>query len=331
MGIVENERILLTGAGFTKNFGGPLAREISSLIFNDPRVQETPSLRHLVMNDDDYESIYDRVLNGSFSQDEKDTLHQVVKDIYEDIDRTIRDCGVGAGTSRSIGRRLRDLFRIAFDRHGKGGYVFTLNQDLFLERQYWDSKRPLLLGIEQSSAWFSGHFTGPLGNSDYVHLPTAEELERIKARYPSQGGSCYVKLHGSWNWIGPGQEHWMVLGRGKEEQIASEPLLQWYFEIFQQTLQQPGRHLFVIGYTFGDPHVNHVIAGAIRGVGLRVHVLNPKDRCTFQDQLRKTPEGDVILEGLTGYYPNTLADVFPQDRDSNPTQIWLSIMRQVFG
>jgi len=43
--MTENDRVLLTGAGFTKNFGGPLAREIWSLIFNNPRIQQTPSLR----------------------------------------------------------------------------------------------------------------------------------------------------------------------------------------------------------------------------------------------------------------------------------------------
>ncbi len=37
--------ILFTGAGFSANFGGPLAREISNLIFNNPIVQNNKILR----------------------------------------------------------------------------------------------------------------------------------------------------------------------------------------------------------------------------------------------------------------------------------------------
>lgn len=45
MNIDSQDRILLTGAGFTKNFGGPLAKELWSIIFNNPSLDQAPDVR----------------------------------------------------------------------------------------------------------------------------------------------------------------------------------------------------------------------------------------------------------------------------------------------
>ena len=50
MDIKSKELILLTGAGFTKNFGGFLANEMWSKIHNHPMVQSKPKLKQLLMN-----------------------------------------------------------------------------------------------------------------------------------------------------------------------------------------------------------------------------------------------------------------------------------------
>lgn len=63
--------ILFTGAGFTKNFGGLLASEMWSKIFNHEQVQSRKNLKELLTEDFDYESIYYKVINGSFEDDEK--------------------------------------------------------------------------------------------------------------------------------------------------------------------------------------------------------------------------------------------------------------------
>jgi hypothetical protein len=54
-------RVLLTGAGFTNNFGAPLANEVSTLMLNSTN---NPILLDLLRNDFDYESIYQKVMQS---------------------------------------------------------------------------------------------------------------------------------------------------------------------------------------------------------------------------------------------------------------------------
>ena len=75
MSIDYPEHILLTGAGFTKNFGGPPGQEMWSKIFNHSQAVNFPRIKELLFNDLDYESIYHKIVNGNFTDSEKN-LHQ---------------------------------------------------------------------------------------------------------------------------------------------------------------------------------------------------------------------------------------------------------------
>ena len=57
MSLKTKNLILLTGAGFTKNFGGFLASEMWSKIFNTPAIQANKKLRDLLEGNDDFEEI----------------------------------------------------------------------------------------------------------------------------------------------------------------------------------------------------------------------------------------------------------------------------------
>ncbi len=52
----------------------------------------------------------------------------------------------------------------------------------------------------------------------------------------------------------------MVIGHAKSEQIKCEPLLNWYFELFNQQLNVTNTKLLVIGYGFNDEHINKAIS-----------------------------------------------------------------------
>lgn len=68
MNIEVHNPILLTGAGFTHNFGGFLANEMWALIFNSPDVQKRPSLASLLRKDFDYESVYQSVMYSKYRE-----------------------------------------------------------------------------------------------------------------------------------------------------------------------------------------------------------------------------------------------------------------------
>lgn len=87
-----NKHVLLTGAGFTKNFGGFLANEMWSWIFNNSKIWKYPKLSNLLKNDFDYESVYYKVIEGSeFNDNEKKALTDAIYYAYKKLDDKIKD------------------------------------------------------------------------------------------------------------------------------------------------------------------------------------------------------------------------------------------------
>src|SRR5260370_13898779 len=79
----------------------------------------------------------------------------------------------------------------------------------------------------------------------------------------------YFKLHGSSNWFDTinGRDV-MVLGGNKSATIEGHPILKWNHEQFKAYLSRPDTRLMVIGYSFGDAHINHAIDEAAKLGGL---------------------------------------------------------------
>jgi hypothetical protein len=170
-----------------------------------------------------------------------------------------------------------------------------------------------------------------LPDDQWVTLSGKDEIEKKKAESFTPKDLYYVKLHGSYGWKSSDGTEKMVIGLNKEEQIADEPLLLEYLNLFKKILSTAGRKLLVIGYGFGDEHVNRVIAESIKNHGLEVYILSPTDPNRFITALKEETyaHGKVILSGLKGYFPHELAKVFPADQ--NKTQDWEEIRNCYFG
>lgn len=132
----------------------------------------------------------------------------------------------------------------------------------------------------------------------------------------------------------------MVIGLEKERDIAKEPMLCSYAAIFKMVLTKAKR-LLVIGYSFRDEHINKAIALAMAGCHnpeLELYVVSPERPDLFMERLygtqvhsfgmpKKIPYGKFLAEKLKGYFPYTLAEIFPPDGESLP---WKLIRRRVF-
>jgi hypothetical protein len=82
------------------------------------------------------------------------------------------------------------------------------------------------------------------------------------------------KLHGSYNWFAEQQgARLLVVGGNKTASIETFPVLTRYLTEFQAMLSQPDTHLMVIGYSFGDPHINCAIQTAA-AKGLRMFIVD---------------------------------------------------------
>ncbi len=307
MNFEVNKHVLLTGSGFTKDFGGFLANEMWSWIFNYLDDNDYLNLKKLLRNENDfdYESIYYKIIDGDFTDKDRKAITNAVRGAYRNLDDKILAYKRGDQTV-SISGVNKFIERFAGHYKTKG-FLFTLNQDLFIERYCRPSNyKPITLG----AAHKPNHSERALEESDYVNLPNS--IDEINDNRMVSIDFLYVKLHGSYHWKSHDGSDKMVIGMDKEKQIQEEPLLNYYFDCFKEVLSKNDVKLFVIGYGFGDKHINKVIADSVQNNNLKLYVLNPSNPKKFKDDLyREKPHGDRIWNGFACYYPYSLAEVFP--------------------
>jgi len=326
------DHILLTGAGFTKNFGGPLAKELWSIIFNNPILDKAPDVRDLLRRNFDFESAYDSVMRGPKLLDtvgrhawenQRQALRIAVNEAYEYIDQKVRSFAFREGAPYPVNVYMVQDFISRFAGTPKmPGYFFTLNQDLFIERHYYNGRRPVLPGVPHRSSWFTGDGGQSLRYERCVMPDSASNVVFSGSPF------YYLKLHGSSNWYGADQET-MIIGRSKETQIASQPILAAYFDAFRSVLTSANRRLLCVGYSFSDEHINAVISDGVES-GLQVYVLSPEPPDELATRLvRQHKIGETILDGLVGHFPWDLKTLFPADQSVSAE--WGVLQSRFFG
>jgi hypothetical protein len=325
------ENILLTGAGFTRDFGGFLAEEMWAQIYNHPAIRSCPRIALRMTTEFDYESIYNEVLKSEeYNESEKRAIRESVSEAYMDLEEEISNPGNGASLSG-----IKNMLNLFKGQKNQTGFVFTLNQDLFIERHCSP------IALPWASALHIGH--GKLDSSKHFHrLPNEVELrDLIKDRPLTNGGLYYVKLHGSTNWKGHDNEARMVIGSEKEYQIAKEPLLRIYVNLFKMVLSRVKR-LLVIGYSFRDEHINRNIALAMaecHNPNLELYVISTERPLMFMKSLNSRyaknneeviPNGTFFLKNnkLNGYFPYRISQIFPYG--DHETQKWRMVQRSIF-
>jgi hypothetical protein len=312
--------VLMTGAGYTNNFGGILAKDMRDKIRYHPEVKNKPALKELLDNNFDYESVYYEVYNGGYLDNEKEAIHTAIREAYKKLDEIAQKYNsrdpskseILYGASRIIDYMTRDMRKINF--------FFTLNQDLFIERliscKYKNITRPPFPGRIFIPNTPESRL--PLKNNDFVNVPTGDKLDTIKHATDFSPLEChYIKIHGSFGWKSsdPDRPDMMVIGRNKEEQIADELLLTRYLNLFEQVLLEGGIKLLIIGYGFRDDHINKVIAKAIESCDLELYIMSPSESEEFKNELIKADHvyGEYIFKNLSYYCKARFGDLFPPD------------------
>ena len=148
--------------------------------------------------------------------------------------------------------------------------IFTLNQDTLLETLYagpvrWSERwpgsyLPYMKFAEEPAQSYNFMLREPMMQD--AEFTTYENCQPI------------YKLHGSYNWFAePHGERLLVMGGNKTVSIGTFPVLARYQDEFQAMLSQTDTHLMVIGYSFGDPHINSAIQTAA-AKGLRIFIID---------------------------------------------------------
>jgi len=298
-----------------------------SKIFNNPSLHDHVDIRELLLKDFDFESVYFNVLHGSrFSEPAKEALRQAVENAYKDLDDTVKNWVFNHDNPSALNTYgLSELISFMSGHGSEQGWFFTLNQDLFLERKN---------GFRSPGAAFPQPFIDGEGrNVSLVTLPTEEAVERIKG---TLNNTSYIKLHGSYGWVSSHGGNQMVIGKNKANDINQEPLLKWYSELFQKQIYEGNKKLLIIGYGFGDDHINDVLLKGVQEHGLSLYVISPSDPENLRNKLEGKPAhfGSYevskyfkIWDGIRGYFPYSLRQIFPPDQSQ--TTVFREILKSL--
>ncbi len=262
--------VLLLGAGFSSNWGGWLATEVFEYLLGSPEIARHPRLRQL---------LWKHQAGGGFEgtltdvqSDTKRSTHSVeLHDLQFAIARMFDDMNRGYDRpfefQQDIARMVR-TFLVRFN------VIFTLNQDLLLERHYlndnvmlssprrWDGYQIPGMVLQTSSL----DPLQPRATGIYIPSSQIELSPRCQPIY---------KLHGSSNWRDSRNDSMMIVGGNKKQAIGGHEILAGYSRKFVECLSMADTRLMVIGYGFRDLHINEVILDAIGQHGLKLFVIDP--------------------------------------------------------
>ncbi len=302
----DKKAILLTGAGFNKDFGGYLSKDIWSLVFNHNEIHKHPKIKNKLRGEFNFEKLYYEILDGDFSHDEKNAIKIAIREAYRRLDDSLIDYGF-TERAKYIYELTKFIERFSA-KFGESGYFFTLNQDLFVERYFSGSETELSLPGVDNKIWTIGK--KPFSKEYSIAVPA--NFSRPAQDLLSSSSFHYIKLHGSYNWNRTDDSEALVIG------VQKEPILAWYWELFQNEISQ-GRKLLCIGYGFGDEQVNNIIAHAMRESGLELYILLPSDAKQFKDRIHeeRLPNAEVIWSGMEGFYPYGLSEILENEKTLN--------------
>jgi SIR2-like domain len=257
---------LLTGAGFSRNWGGWLTNEAFEYLLGAPEIDDflRNTLWEAKLLGEGFEGALSRVQSAyasSKSQENKGRLDKLTE-------ATIGMFNAMQRAFDKINFRYPSLYLQRF--LAQFDAIFTLNQDTLLETFYAGD-------VRWSERWYGSYLP---------HMKLVEEPKQphyFPLRLPmTQELACITrenyqpiyKLHGSYNWFAePAGERLLVLGGNKTATIAAFTVLGRYQIEFASMLTQPDTHLMIIGYSFSDPHINKCIQLAANS-GLRIFIID---------------------------------------------------------
>ena len=262
---------LLLGAGFSKNWGGWLAKEAFEYLLGCKEIQDDRQLLNMLwqFQNDGFESVLAALRKESEFfpdgkvKDQLQAFQGAVSGMFDEMND-----GFSHITDWDYNLNLTKHFFTRFDQ------IFSLNQDLLLEQHYMNENVMLL--SQGFSSWGGAYLPGMKPITPYERnlsktflYPDQKENFVLKERLQP-----IIKLHGSSNWASQQGDHLLILGGDKESQLSKFDILNWYFDLFKKSLNSITR-LMIIGYGFQDPHINTALHNAVRDNNLKIFVISP--------------------------------------------------------
>ncbi|MGY9005150.1 MAG: SIR2 family protein [Alphaproteobacteria bacterium] len=269
------KKILLLGAGFSRNWGGWLASEAFEYLLGCPEIDSSNrDLLFKYKNNGGFEG----ALSELQKTDSEQPSEQLIN-LQDAIFRMFSDMNDGfnnPSVSLDFENEGTPVFRHFSVRQflTKFDAIFTLNQDLFFELNYFDENVSLDSGGRWSGLQIPGMKRQPEHSGEplkHQWTPLPEEDFKIGSR-----GQPYFKLHGSSNWRGSENNQILVMGGNKNSSIKKFPVLQWYSNTLKQYLSETDSRLMIIGYGFNDQHINDHLIQATHNGNIKFFIIDPE-------------------------------------------------------
>lgn len=273
-------KLLLLGAGFSRNWGGWLATEVFEYLLGTKAVIGSDKLRQL---------LWKHQLSGGFEaalaelqmlaknnpaewQFDLAEFESAVLVMFSDMNSGFLDLDDwDLQTSPKEASKTIASFLNQFDA------IFTLNQDLLLEEHYLSRVN---LSLISPRRWDGASLPG----LDFrPSLEPFHHLSKARGRWIPQSNlnvdlsarmQPIYKLHGSSNWQKEDGSPLLIMGGNKTQEISTTPILQMYQNKFAEYLSESNARLMVIGYGFGDEHINEALTQAVE-LGLKIFLIDP--------------------------------------------------------
>jgi hypothetical protein len=313
--------ILLLGAGFSRNWGGWLAKDAFDYLLGCAEVQSDSELQNLLWRAQetggfeyalaDIQAAYIR--DPSAHERRLHALQIAVERMFQDMNEAYFEL-INFEFQQDLARTVR-TFLLRFDA------IFTLNQDLLLDHHYLNANISLGSGGRLNGPQLPG--MRPLPTSEVFipdtwarHIWIPDGTFRVEPRYQP----CF-KLHGSSNWRAANGSPLLIIGGNKAATIQSHPILRWYAQQFEDYLSRPNMRLMIIGYGFVDSHITEPIMKAVES-GLKIFIIDHKgaDLAKSLNPTRlpgriplQTPLETAFERGLIGSSSRDLSSIFKDD------------------
>jgi hypothetical protein len=300
--------ILLTGAGFSRNWGGWLANEVFEYLLGCREIDE--DLRRDLWQT--------KLQGGNF----EDTLSGLQDDFERrpTMNNQIRLNGLNdalIGMFKAMAKGFVRNFEWNRDKEywvatflNRFTSIFTLNQDTLLEQHYF-------FPASRDRWWHLPGMRPENNHDDRVATECPSDDFRLDSKLQP-----YMKLHGSCNWkmyrsVGAPI---LVMGGNKTASIKRFPILERYYAEFRRSIAQHGTRLMVIGYSFNDFHINQAIEEAVQAKSLKIFIIDPLgvdvlDKSGSKAQIISSkPNLEKIGPHIIGASRRPLSAIFGDDR-----------------
>ncbi|SRR5713101_6776680 len=305
--------ILLLGAGFSRNWGGWLADEAFEYLLGCPQLDD--GIRTVLWRykgRGGFEAALSELQTETSQHfsvallDHATKLDEAIRRMFADMNKAF--AAINFEFQNSIEYLLRSCL-VRFDA------IFSLNQDVLMEQHYLNGN----VALSQYRSWNGWQIPGMqqlTGPDPRPHLSRWSPMDPSKF-VVEKNLQPYFKLHGSSNWIDSSSSGrpMLVIGGNKPSAIARHPILKWNHEQFKANLSKPNTRLMVIGYSFGDEHINVAIRDAAEKGTLKLFLIDPSGVDVLTKN-RLAPPGymfEKLQPHLIGASRRLLSEIFGGD------------------